>query len=112
MYILYLDFNNTNIEPVVLDGGNKTILANWTNDKHIEFYKNNDIPVNISNHPYVLVKKSELCNCETEAVNHFLLESLQHVMNHQKKIIMYFTVSFAFVNYLLNMLIYQLIGQP
>ena len=28
-------FNKTDITPTVLDGGNKIVLANWPNDKHI-----------------------------------------------------------------------------
>ena len=38
--------------------------------------ENNDSPVKIPSHPYVLVNRSVLCNCEIEAENHFLLESL------------------------------------
>ena len=41
-------FNKTNIKPAVLDGGNEIILANWSNNKHIECNTNNDIPVNRS----------------------------------------------------------------
>ena len=48
-------FNKTDIIPSVLDGGNKIILANWPNDKHIVCTINNDIPVKIPSHPYVLV---------------------------------------------------------
>ena len=48
-------FNRTDITPTVLDGGDEIVLANWLNDKHIICNVNNDIPVNISSHPYVLV---------------------------------------------------------
>ena len=40
-------FNNTEITPTVLDGGDEIILANWPNDKHIICNINNDIPVKI-----------------------------------------------------------------
>ena len=46
-------YNNTDITPTVLDGGNEIILAYWPNDKHIICNINNDIPVKISSHPYV-----------------------------------------------------------
>ena len=60
-------YNKADITPTVLDGGNEIILANWPNNKHIICNINNDIPVKISNHPYVLVNRSVLCNCGIEA---------------------------------------------
>ena len=95
-----LYYNKTNITPPVLDGGNEIILANWPNDKHIICTINNDIPVRIPSHPYVLVNRSVLCNCGIEADNHYLLESLAACNNRNPKLTMYFTVNTAFVNYL------------
>ena len=46
-------FNNTEITPTVLDGGDEIILVNWPNDKHLICNINNDIPVKIPSHPYV-----------------------------------------------------------
>ena len=51
-------FNNTEITPTVLDGGDVIILANWPNDKHLICNIINDIPVKIPSHPYVLVNRS------------------------------------------------------
>ena len=93
-------YNKTDIAPTVLDGGNEIILANWPNDKHIICNINNDIPIKIPNHPYVLVNRSVLCNCGIEAENHFLLESLAACQDTSLKLIMYFTVNTVFVNYL------------
>ena len=53
-------YNKTDITPTVLDGGNEIILANWPNNKHIICTINNDIPVKILSHPYVLVNRSFL----------------------------------------------------
>ena len=50
--------NKTYITPTVLDGGDETVLANWPNDKHIICNINNDIPVKIPSHPYVLVTEA------------------------------------------------------
>ena len=55
-------FNKTNITPTMLDGGDEIVLVNWPNDKHIICNINNDIPVKIPSHPYVLVNRSVLCN--------------------------------------------------
>ena len=44
-------FNNTNITPTVLDGGDEIVLANWPTDKHIICNINNNIPVKILSHP-------------------------------------------------------------
>ena len=51
-------FNNTDITLTVLDGGDEIVLANWLNDKHIICNINNDIPVKIPSHPYILVNRS------------------------------------------------------
>ena len=93
-------YNTTNVTPTVLDGGDEIILANWPNDKHIICNVNNDIPVKIPCHPYVLVNRSILCNCGIEADSHHLLESLAACDSKQSKLIMYFTINLAFSNYL------------
>ena len=93
-------YNKTDITPLVLDRGNEIILANWLNDKHIICNINNDIPVKIPSHPYILVNRSVLCNCGIEAENHFLLESLAACENTTSKLTMYFTVNTVFINYL------------
>ena len=51
-------FNKTDIPPTVPDGGNEIILVNCPDDKHIICNVNNDIPVKIPSHPYVLVNRS------------------------------------------------------
>ena len=93
-------YNKTDITSTVLDGGNKIILANWPNDKHIICSLNNNIPVKIPSHPYVLVNRSVLCNCGIEVKNHFLFGSWAACQDTNSKLIMYFTVNTAFINYL------------
>ena len=96
----YFYYNKSHIIPTVLYGGNEIILANWPNDKHIICNINNDIPVKIPSHPYVLVDRGILCNCGLEADNHHLLKSLAACNNRHTKLKMYFTINFAFTNYL------------
>ena len=93
-------YNKTDITPTVIDGGDEIILANWPNDKHIICNINNDIPVKIPSHPYVLVQRSILCNCGIEADSHHLLESLAACNSGLTKLTMYFTINLAFSNYL------------
>ena len=93
-------FNNTEITPTVLDGGDEIILANWPNDKHFICNINNDITVKIPSHSYVLVNRSILCNCRIEADNHHLLESITSCDKRISKLTMYFTINLAFTNYL------------
>ena len=83
-----------------MDGGDEIVIANWPNDKHIICNVNNDIPVKIPSHPYVLVNRSVLCNCGIEVDNHYLLESIVTCDNRDSKLVMYFTVNMAFANYL------------
>ena len=63
---LNLYYNKTDITPTILDGGNEIILANWPHNKHIICSINNDIPIRIPSHTYVLVNRSVLCNCGIE----------------------------------------------
>ena len=93
-------FNKTDITPTVLNGGDEIVLANWPNDKHIICNINNDIPVKILSHPYVLVNRSIMCNCRIEADNHYLLESVAACDNKVSNLVMYFTINMAFTNYL------------
>ena len=79
-------FNNTDVTPIVLDGGDEIVLTNWPNDKHIICNINNDISIKIPSHPYVLVNRSVLCNCGIEADNHHLLESIAACHNKITKI--------------------------
>ena len=91
--------------PSVLDGGHQIVLANWPNYKRIICTYDNNIPVNIPSHPYVLLDRNILCNCDIEAKSNFLLESLaacsaQENENESLDLEMYFTVNLAFSNYL------------
>ena len=48
-------YNKTDIKPTVLNGGFQIILANWPNYRKIMCSHNNNIPINIPGHPYVLM---------------------------------------------------------
>ena len=63
--------------------------------------RNNKIPINIPGHPYVLMNRSILCNCDIEAESNFLLESLAACEGPEANtdLEMHFTVNLAFVNY-------------
>ena len=76
------------------------ILANWPNEKHTICTINNNIPIQIQSHPYVLVNRSVLCNCRIEAENNFLLESSAACHDSNTKLVTYFTISIAFTNYI------------
>ena len=92
--------NKTDVTPTVLDGGDEIILANWANDKHIICNINNDIPVKIPSHPYVLVNRSILCDCRIEADNHHLLESIAECNRKITKLTMYFTIKHSQITWM------------
>ena len=94
-------YNKTNIKPTVLNGGFQIILANWPSYRKIMCSHNNNIPVNIPGHPYVLMNQSILCNCDIEAESNFLLQSLAACKGPDAKtdLEMHFTVNLAFMNY-------------
>ena len=82
-------YNKTDITSTVLDGGNEIILANWPNSKHSICNINNDIPIKLPSHPYVLVNRNVLCNYGIEVENHFLLESLAACQDTNSKSFMF-----------------------
>ena len=88
------------ITPTVLDGGDKIVLANCPNDKHIICNINNDIPIKIPSHSYVLINRSILYNCRIEADKHHCLESITACDNKITRLVKYFTINLAFTNYL------------
>ena len=92
-------FNKTDIKPSVLDGRHEMILANWPNTKYVICNDNHNFPVKIPSHPYVLLKRSVLCNCAIEAENNFLLESIAACPGKPSALTMYYTVNTAFMNY-------------
>ena len=94
-------YNKTNIKPTVLNGGFQIILANWPDYGKIMCSHNNNILINIPGHPYVLMNRSILCNCDIEAENNFLLESLAAYKSPDARtdLEMHFTVILAFMNY-------------
>ena len=48
-------YNKTHIKPTMLGGGFQIILANWPNYRKIMCLHNNNIPINMPGHPYVLM---------------------------------------------------------
>ena len=99
-------YNKTDIKPTVLDGGFQIILANWTNYRKIMCSHNNNISINIPDHPYVLMNQSISCNCDIEAEGNFLLKSLAACEGQETKtdLEMHFTINLAFVNYFDDMI--------
>ena len=99
-------YNKTDIKPTILDGRFQIILANWPNYRKIMCSHNNNIPINIPGHPYILMNQSILCNCDIEAESNFLLESLAACEGSEIKtdLEMHFTINLAFVNYFDDMI--------
>ena len=94
-------FNKTDMKPAVLDGGYQIILAYWPSYKRIIHAHNNNIPMDIPSHPYILLNRSILCNCNIEAESKFLLKSLAACGENEKPDLeMYFKANLAFVDHL------------
>ena len=87
------------MKPSVLDGGHEIVLANWPNNKHVICNDNNNIPIKIPSHPYVLINRTVLCNCGIEVEENFLLESIATCPGKRSDLTMYFTVNTAFMHY-------------
>ena len=94
-------FNKTDITPSVLDSRQNIILANWPSYKRLICTYINNIPVNIPSRLYVLLDRNILCNCDIEAEDNFLLESLATCgENNIQKLEMFYTVKLAFLDHL------------
>ena len=48
---------------------------------------------------HVLLKRTVLCNCGTEAENNFLLESIDACPGKQSSLTMYYPINMAFMHY-------------
>ena len=64
---------------------------------------NNNIPISIPSHPYVLLNRCILCNSDVEAERNFLLELLAACGDSETDLVMYFMVNVAFDNYFDNL---------
>ena len=58
-----------------------------------------NFPIKIPSHPYVLLKRTVLCNCGIEAENNFLLESIAAFPGKQSALTMYYKFNMAFMHY-------------
>ena len=92
-------FNNTDVKPSVLDGGHEIILANWPNTKYLICNDNHNFSIKIPSHPYVLLKRTILCNCGLKAEDNFQLKSIATCPGKQSALTMYYTVNTAFMHY-------------
>ena len=92
-------FNETDVKPSALDGGHEIILANWPNTKYVTCNDNQNYPIKIPSHPYVLLKRTVLCNCAIHAENNFLSESIATCQGKQSALTMYYTINTAFMHY-------------
>ena len=72
-----------------LDGVNEIILGNCPMTKYVVCKDNHEYPIKILRHPYVLLKRSFLCNCDIHAEDHSLLESIVVCPGKQSAMTMY-----------------------
>ena len=97
----YYYYNKTDVKPFILDGGYEIVLANWPSFKRIVCSTHNNIPIEITSHPYALLNRTILCNCIIEAENNFLLESIAvcDPDGNSADLEMYFVANTAFLSY-------------
>ena len=90
-------YNKTDVKPAILDGGNEMILANWPKSRYVICKDNHEYPIKIPRHPYILFKRSVLCNCDIHAEEHSLLESIATCPGKQSDMTIYYTINTAFM---------------
>ena len=69
-------YNNTSNKPTVLDGGDEIIVSNWLNKISLKCTISNDIYIKPPDYSFILVNRTICYNCELEAEECFLLDSL------------------------------------
>ena len=87
-------------EPRVVDGGPELLLAGLPEPWTYICEENRDIPLPMKAGPYVVIKRSELCQCKIHAGEHFLQESLttcqqEHADTMNDGVKHYFTINTA-----------------
>ena len=92
-------YYNTTVTPSVLDGGTHILLANMLSPKRLVCSQDLHMAHPMPSYPYVLVKRSLLCNCHLESDLTYLLESLGSC-SPSPKFIMYFTINSAFNHFI------------
>ena len=92
-------YYKTDVKPPVLDGGNEIILANWPKTKYVICKDKHEYPIKIPRHPYVLLKRSVLCNCDIHAEEH-PTGIIATCPGKQSDMTIYYTVNTAFMPYL------------
>ena len=78
------------------------MLTNWPKTKYVVCNDKHEHPIKIPRHPYVLLKRSVLCNCDIHAEEHSLLESIAACPGKQSDMTMYYTVNTALMHYIDN----------
>ena len=86
------------MKPAVCDRGHEIVLENWPNNKHVICTDNNNIPIKIPSHLYVLINRTVICYCGIETEHSFLLESTAACPGKQSTLAMYFTVNTVFMH--------------
>ena len=92
-------FNTTDVKSSVLDWGHEIILANGPNTNYVICNDNHNFPTKIPSLPYVLLKRTVLCNCGIEAEDNFPLESIAACPGKQSALTMYYRENRAFMHY-------------
>ena len=77
-------------------------MVNWPKTKYVICKDNQEYPIKIPRHPYVLLKRLVLCNCDIHAEDHSLLESIAACPSKETAMTMYYAINTAFMHYLEN----------
>ena len=93
-------YYNKTCKTISFRCGNEIILANWPYTKYVVCKDNHEYPIKMPRHPYILLKRSVLCNCDIQTEDHSLLESIAACPGKQSAMTIYYTVNAAFIHYL------------
>ena len=93
-------YPDLNPEPAILDAGNYLLLGNLPLPWTIICNHNDQIPNPIQGSSYVIVDKSDLCQCSISAGTWYIQENIVYCTDKvDTKIDLYYTVNMAFMIY-------------
>ena len=94
-YYPYLD-----PEPAILDAGSHLLLGNLPKPWKLLCRHNDQIPNPIEGNPYVIIDKSDLCQCSISAGTWYIQENIAYCKEEpDTQIKMKFTINMAVMNY-------------
>ena len=89
-------WQDKNVTPSILDGGNQIVLANMMKEKRLICSRNANLAEPLPSYSYVTVNRTLLCNCELDASLSYVQRSIGSCKGDETDTQMTFVSNYAF----------------